>query len=412
MTYIYKNASYIIGLIIWLVYFILVYQFSSSAPFMDDYDLYLKSLINLKEANGFQEKLITLFAQHNEHRPFIPRIIALVDLKINGWLNLKILIIIGNIALFLTWLKLIQHLPIKEPMYKWLVSTGIIFIITGLQSTENIFWATGALQNYLTILSIVCSLSSLSKGNYWWGVIYFIFAISCSITGFILAPFIIIPIFIKKKFIKASCITVVISIIVFAYFYSYHPIQHSTKNHYTGFIPTIKYFFAFIGSSFSFYGINLPLAYLGGVSVFILSAYIIIKTKRRDFWWMICVFILVSAFIAVYSRSNLGVLQALSSRYRIFSELIFISLVAMFIINYSKYKKALSLGFFCLGLIFLVTQIYVLKPVVENNKKMLDTGMIVFVRIKNPAYLMYPAPPVAAERLIRAYEKHIYKPDL
>ncbi len=160
------------GFIPILLYFTWVSLFSVNVPQLDDFDAILTSVKKLHEAGSLSETTNILLGFHNEHRIAYTRGIAwLVSILSGGPVDLRILIILGNLALLgIGWL-----------LYKSFRRTGLYgiyflpipFLLFQMQFFENTFFAMAALQN----LSVWCwagwalwllVLSDTSGRRQWW----------------------------------------------------------------------------------------------------------------------------------------------------------------------------------------------------------------------------------------------------
>ena len=408
-----RQWAYIGGGLLWVIYFVFVYRYSTNVPFMDDYDVYLGSILNFRQAPGAWEKLQVLLAQHNEHRPLLPRLIALLVTGITGNCNMQVLILLGNLALFFTWLVLIKHIPFKNTWVYACVCWGMIFLLTGLQSIENTFWATGALQNYLSVFLSVCVLSALIQKKYMAGLVYTLLAILCSAAGFLLVPFVIGMAVWKRKYIISVFIICVFILVLYLYFHTYQTPPHTymfQHSAYTSMAYKVQYFFSFIGSGFLLKGKSLSWAYVWGVFLFIVSIIQMVKSRRIDAWTLLGIWVIINALAAAYSRGNMGPEQALTGRYRVYSILLLVVCGVRMIEHVPAFRKLAAMAFLAISKGSAAVQVKYLYPVVVDNKKYLDYSMAVFIGAQNPAFLIYPVPALAGDRLIKSAEAHIYTP--
>lgn len=401
-----------VPILVWIPYLIYVYKFSSGLPFNDDYDMFLGSLINFENAHGLENKLTVLFAQHMEHRPAFPRLVAWLLVKTTGNCNFKVLILIGNLMLMATTL----FISLANNKLKWLQSIllniAFILIVCGIQSKENIFWATGSVQNYSVIFFATAAIYSATKNKYTLSILLGTLGVCCSMSGFIIAPVIILIALYNKK-ITSSVVCLIVFALV-AILYSMHYKQPDLSSIpgvilQKELIVKIKYFFAFLGSFASIKTISVQQSLIAGTMLFSLTILLNLNYKTWDFWTFLSFFILVNALAGVNSRSELGVMQALSERYKIISEILFIcNMVKLF--NYKfKYKTWAIAAFLILSTGVFYAQYKYYQSFVIYNKETTKLGVVVFLLQQNPMLLKYPIPAAAAERLIKCEQMHIYK---
>jgi hypothetical protein len=402
--------------IVWLGNFLYVYFYSSAAPMMDDYDFYLGSLIQFNKTQEFYPKLLTLFSQHNEHRPFIPRCIGLLMVKLGEGVNFKTLILLGNLALLTLWIVLKKNIPVKNQWMAFIISVAIFFILIGVQSAENSFWATGALQNYSTILFCTLCIYFSYKGKTFISVLFALCAILCSMTGFLLFPFLLFFLFKDKKWVSMIIVLLCILVVSVLYFANYKTPLHSiifANSVHDNLNTKFKYFFVFIGSCFSWKNNSgITFSFWAGVVLLILFVVQNINYKKWDFWTYLGLFVILNALAASNSRSIMGLEQGLSERYRIISELFLIVCSLKTLKSFPNRNFITGYVFLIFSLFSFTVQIFYRQTHIVEQKKLLDTGLALFVIKMDPALLVYPIPALAGVTLLEAHERKIYKPTL
>ena len=81
-----------------LGYFLFLDKYAVNIPYLDDYTFF-DFLPKLFSEISFGEKVELFFEQHNEHRIFLNRVFAFLIYWLNGNLNYRVMIFIGNIFL-------------------------------------------------------------------------------------------------------------------------------------------------------------------------------------------------------------------------------------------------------------------------------------------------------------------------
>ena len=145
-------------------YWIHLFCYAANAPFIDDYDVILGSTNHFITTAGLLGKVGALWAQHNEHRLIIPRIIALLQYYILGHINFRHLTLIGNLF-WSTSLILIIREHRKRAQLPLLFYVPLSFLWFSLVHHENTFWAMAGLQNYGAIFFSVVALRCLLSGK-------------------------------------------------------------------------------------------------------------------------------------------------------------------------------------------------------------------------------------------------------
>jgi hypothetical protein len=145
-------------------YWIHLFCYAANAPFIDDYDVILGSTNHFITTAGLLGKVGALWAQHNEHRLIIPRIIALLQYYILGHINFRHLTLIGNLF-WSTSLILIIREHRKKTQLPLLFYVPLSFLWFSFVHYENTFWAMASLQNYGAVFFSVVALGYLQSGK-------------------------------------------------------------------------------------------------------------------------------------------------------------------------------------------------------------------------------------------------------
>lgn len=399
----------LISLLCWIPYFIYIYHNTSNIPFNDDYDLYLKSLLEFNDSNSVKEQIRILFSQHMEHRPAIPRIIAFFEWKLVGNLNFRALILLGNFFLYLHWVLFICTFKSPTKLQSLIYGLAIFFILTGLQSIENMIWATGSIQNYSFSLFTCLSLYFATKKKYAIGIIWWVLALFCNISAMVIAPVILIVMISQtnlRTFIGTALFMALICVIYFIEF------SFPAVDKFPGLIPDhslfnkMNYFLAFLGSSLTIGDVDILVSILAGIILLILLLFWNRKISNWNYLTAIAIVIVLFAFMGVLFRSVFGAHQALAERYRIYSEILVICVITQIMLS-GKFFKYIILALSIMQFIYLFN---FYNPKVKSRKTELEAGYIYLVFFKNPENIMHPSPAYAADKLIQSYEQGIFKP--
>ena len=125
---------------------------SVNIPDLDDFDAILKHL-----AAPLSDRLVDMFAPHNEHRIALTKLTADAILAVNGIFSFRWMILCGNLLLIaygFLWLKIFRagrrHLA---P-----IGIGILWLMLSLAHRENMLWAMTSIQNVAVMLFALLSL--------------------------------------------------------------------------------------------------------------------------------------------------------------------------------------------------------------------------------------------------------------
>lgn len=413
-TFIKHIDKILIFLLCWIPYFIYIYHSSSGIPFNDDYDMFLRSLIKVKEANGLNELISVIFSQHMEHRPAVPRLVAALVWKTYGSCDLKILMLIGNGMLFGIWV-IVTNVFSPESFFRkliWAITT--FFILASLQSMENQVWATGALQNYSFVFFTLLAIYFTWMGKPIIGIGFWLGSILCTITGFVVAP-LLLTIHLRNGNLKTWIISLfIVSVTSFLYFknLSFPPVEKlpGIIPHYS-LLSRVQYFLAFLGSTFTLGRSTLDLSLLFGALLGIITIYLNRRLLKWNLASMISIFVILVAVTGVLFRGVLGPHQALADRYKIYSQLLMICCL-FGILQFPRAKMAgmISVLFIVIFGMQFWFQYQFNHSKIIRRKEELNYGYIQLVTFKNPFGLTYPSSPEGASLMIRAYELKIFAP--
>ncbi|MBL0742211.1 hypothetical protein [Chryseolinea lacunae] len=307
----------------------LVIKYSVNAPDLDDYDAVLKF------ANGFvQEKSIvaktqSMFAQHNEHRIFLDRFFIVVNLVTIGTINFTGLALIGNLFMILMFL-LFARIFKEFVSTNWWLFFPVPLLTFSLESFENFVWAMASMQNVGVVLFAVASLYFLLRtreivvGDFVIAAILALLATYTSGNGMLTFIVAAIGMVSMKKPLKWILLWGAISVVgVVSYFYGYHsvgghpdPIATITERP----DQLISHFFVLLGCIADDLAISVFLGFVFSV-LFIFLILNGVHQRRAVLFFILCFFILSSCLVSL-TRGGFGVGQAMSMRYRLYSELI------------------------------------------------------------------------------------------
>lgn len=309
-------------------YFITIYKNAYNFPYEDDFNSALSFVADFAFSRlSFFEKLKLLFSQYNEHRIVFDRLVFLADYYLVGELNFRHLILIGNVSmLLLSWLffkTTLQSVPWQQRLFYLLPVAYSLFLFKYWDLST---WAMAALQNLYVVVFAMFGLYKLSqpgKSSFAWACIAALLAVYTSGNGlFCFFAGVLILVF-RKEYRRLTIWAAVGSIAVLLYFWGYrrppyHPdIADSLFNH-SG--RAIRYFFSLTGAMVHNHA---TLAMVFGAASLLISIVLVgylWYTKRLVNYLSLVgllVFLYLTCFSVMASRSGFGVEQAFSTRYGI-----------------------------------------------------------------------------------------------
>jgi len=369
-----------------IIYFYAVFKHTVNIPKWDDYGAILNFLTNASDANIFEKlKLITGF--HNEHRIFFVRLSSWLEYTFFGTVNFQHLAIWGSLGL-IGVLFIIYKFQSKIEGNLWYF-LPVPFLLFQLQYLELSLWSMASIQIIFTLLFAFTSLYLLSKEQ---GTKYFIAAVFFALlaafnsgNGIVVfvagAPIL----FYRPNAGKLIWIWIGFMMLTLLLYFNF-----GSKGGMISQLPIIlieqpllisNYFLLFLSSGLVKVFGNTFSQILTALFCLLLIYYVLKTTKGNKMnsqLVALSLFMIGTALIVAFRRGpELGVSQALSSRYKIHSLLFLISLYLLYLdylkANTRKYYIAV-ISFLCIGFyIWLLPKNY---QVMATHKAKLINGTI------------------------------------
>jgi hypothetical protein len=349
---------YLVYSIPFVVFFWAELRFDVNMPYWDDYDSVLNWLDRWRSTGSLLEKINLLFSQHNEHRIVFTRIVALLELHVIGKVNFTYLNFFGVLGLF--GLVLLLSIAAHRSGLKLIRVLAVPFFMLTFSQHELINFGMAAVTVYWAVLfSFVSfylistdeSYSSLIKG-----FVFSVFAAFTSAGGLIGFPTVFLY-YIANKNVRLSIVWAVLSVIIFwIYFvyFPYHQAYPSTLSHkyaYSHPVEYAKYFLMFLGglSGMQTFGMVAGIAFLCASTY----AIFLMKNLKKSWIFMVIIFVMATSASAGLSRIWLGLDQALSSRYTIFSAILTSVLYVAFSLGKKTKNYAGFLGYILAAVVYI-----------------------------------------------------------
>lgn len=321
-------------------FFFLIWQYAVNVPSWDDFDAILGYL-----STPWQERLTALFHQHNEHRIVMTRLIADLSNTMLGSVNFKAIALIGNGFLIGVLVLLARELRRDRGSVNYIpVVSAIVFLPL---AWLNMAWATTGVQNnaihFFAFLSIAVFFSSRKMSYRLIAIGSVLCATLTSASGLFVLPAILITLM-ARQFLPfpgytpddsrqtindLAVVFMGMLLVVPVYFIGYQPpagspsIMSSLANP----LRTIHYTMCFLGSILDD---RYAATIAGALAIVLLLTFTILKGYRKSpVLYSMVVYFFITAVMASLARSGFGVDQALSTRYRINSLLMFTALLVL-----------------------------------------------------------------------------------
>ncbi|MBB6004554.1 hypothetical protein [Arcicella rosea] len=339
-----SNIFWVLSAFTPVIFFFSIFnEYAINIPFLDDFTFY-STISTFYGKSDFWTKIALFFAQHNEHRILLDRIVAIIIYFFEGHLDYRLMMLIGN--LLLVGIVVVYFVIFFTLKLKFKYFVPIPFLVFHTQLFENSFWGMAAIQNYGVILLayILFYLISTNKRlHFYLSFLVAFLAIYSSGNGVLCLIVTLILLLLQNRIKYFILFSIYTLILIGGYFYEYN--SPSTKDYLDGIVVKDIIFghFVFIGSIADIYN-SSPLRYtftaIVGLTLFIGALLIIfrliIKSKlfsstkslnsTEIFLLGGVLFVFFTSIIVVVTRINYGMNSLLVSRYRLYSILFFINL--------------------------------------------------------------------------------------
>jgi len=297
------------------VYLASLARYSSSMPFWDDYDAVLGFLDFVR--NHPDQLWPTLTMQHNEHRLVFSRLLFLADYQLNGHLDMRHVIFLGNAG----WLACVAMLWLHARRSGIALAefAPVLIVLLAFSHRELMVWGMGSTQQYFQLAFSIASILLLTSGRWIFSLVLFVIAAFTGGGGLFLAPVIGGYHIVKRQWRALAVASAVILLTAYVYFIG---LPYVKPAHHPTFLDprrVIGYTLTFMGSAFQAKAACYVLA--------ILLLWSLGKNRRTLFTAMpafgwIAVYIFVTGLGGALARSNFGTDMARSSRYSEYSLLL------------------------------------------------------------------------------------------
>lgn len=398
-----KYIKYVIVFSPAFVYFFLILKYTVNVPAMDDYDAILRFLSNFRTTPGV-DKYYLLFHQQNEHRIVASKIFYVLYHKIFGIINIKHIIIIGNLQLLGSFIIFLYFIKKCLPANWFLVAFGASLCFFDISNWQNMYHAMSSIQNYGIVLLFLSSLLffSFDKKKYIAPAIFLqILCIYSSGNGLIGAVFLVaFNIFNRNKF---AAISSIIAFLIFAplYFYQYNTPPPPIGRMVTDVDKVTIYVFHMLSSHVYLQHETLPI--LVGIMLFVGFFFIAPLNKKLQFTKGTLPFVSLAGFfmativVTALFRSNLC--DYTPSRYLVYPHVLMAVFLVFLMLKFREEKHQQWIGMIsCLALL----SIYIFNFQDGKSDLVLEEK-----KLKDSKYY-YPSEESAKEAATRACELEIY----
>lgn len=406
----FKNAGVLFIAIVAIKYFIQLFIYTINVPINDDFAVILRFSNNYFSEESLFKKVELLTAFHAECRLIVTRLWIIVIHFFTGVVNIKTLIIIGNLCLPVIVFLFYKNMSGVKSRIAIVSCIALLFFQFGYYDATT--WATDALHYQYTILFVMLSLYLLSKQSITAQVAAMVTGLLAALTfgnGLLIFPLAILHTIVNRNYKLGVVWLMLATGFACTYFVGFSSGKAFTLHalhHY------FIYSCCFVGGAFQFmYRLELP--FMAGLVVWALFAWLTWKQYYRKNYvvYGLLLFVILSSLVAAQFRLHMGMAEAISNRYGIFSILaICASLVALteVIVEgrqvwFTRTALVFCATYYLLSAIFFFPEVPIRKQKLE--KYMAD------IKNNRPVIAVEPIVPEGADKTVReAIVKKLYRP--
>ncbi len=325
-----------------ILFYAILFREAVNIPYQDDYDDLLDFLNRIAELKGFTAKTsYFLAAQSNEYKLFFAHGLAWLQLELFGHVDIRVLCALGNGFILLLGLLLWKmFLPDRKDLTSRLAFfIPVSWLLFQLEYAGTLDWAMPSLQNLPVVFFSLGAIYFLVRPTRWaffGALVFLILAIASSGNGFLVIPIGVLILALAHQYARIASWLMVSAGCIAAYAYQYNVMSSQSRPDHSVFSTIIRtrphYALAFIGSAGGF----VPAAPILHAKVFfcfflglVLCLFFVYLAwrgyiRRNPLVAYCALFLLLTAAAVAGLRSDFGIGQSLSSRYRIYSALFLI----------------------------------------------------------------------------------------
>ncbi len=400
-----------------VLFYLLLQLHLVNIPYWDDYDSILAFMIHFVGLKGFSEKIfLLLFTQHNEYKIIFGNILFVLEYLVTGSINFIYLQIIGNLFVLLLLFSIykIFSYQMQKKYNRLIYFVPVPFFIFQLQYWNTLDWASSALQNITVIPFVILSLYYLSKKNtrdFYISCVFLILAVFSSGNGLFVIPLGLLMLFQTKQFHRMAPWTILSIILISMYFYNYS-FGTGRELSLDGYLKhfDVIYALSFLGSAASNNNYHIASILGGGFLVVFLAMIFMGVYKTNPALFYTVLFVIISALVVSMIRSKLGISESLSSRYRIYSDVLLVTTYIFMVTTYLDSRKMILFFACLLAIPFCIYSDLVNYPHLMQRYNQLENGVSSW---RMTGYgLTYPFEKRANALMYKAMKLKIYSPPI
>jgi hypothetical protein len=322
-------ASWLFVLLPPLVAYGILIRFFTSVPIIDDYPELFAFAIDFEKAPSLFAKLSLLFtAQIGPYKLILDHAFVGLQLLLFGHMNFPVMILVGNLMPLFIFVLLWKHV-VRDGKHRVLLLLPVSLLLFSLNYAETLDWAMIGLQHPAVILFALMSLYLLVKPqvkSFVAACLFGILASATSANGLLLWPVGLLYLLLHdRSVVKLIGWITAIAITAFAYFFRF---QSGSLGAHGSLVGKLAFLTMFCGGALE----NMhhrPVPYISVlIGIFVLACFVhAVRTRydRRDpFIFFSMIWLLFTAAVVANGRIAMGLQLSLSSRYKIFCDMLLI----------------------------------------------------------------------------------------
>lgn len=298
-------------------------------PLLDDYDAGLNFANHLITLPTLRARLLYFAAaQHSDYKLFFAHAFVWLELALTGHINFWFLSLLGNASVLLLaavlWRMFLPHAPLTRRLALFLPVTLLLFQY-GYVETLN--WPLPGLQTLPVLAFAVASLYLLQQPTALAGALATLtLAIASNANGFLIVIPGTLMLVLRRRWRALPLWLATTAAMAALYAYRYHPTPLAADAAHPGGLlhPHITYLLGFLGAAGRY--LTLPGAVLLGLALCLYFAFAAHRglLRHQPVVLYCLLFILLTGLGVAGLRAQDGLLQSVSSRYRMYSDLLLI----------------------------------------------------------------------------------------
>lgn len=313
------------------IFYFILFSNAVRIPILDDYDIILGTLNEMKHHHALFDKLLLIFTtEHNGYKLIFENAVVAAQFSMFGHARILQLVFLGNsfpVLIFVTVIAM-SRVTWEASPEKWILLTPVAWLIFQLQYASALDFASSSLQHLAVISFSLLFIYLLTKGSRWVfsaSCFVLILAVAASPNGFFAGAVGLLMLAQKRRWRRIGAIAATLGALIAVYCFRYTPlaVDSSSNPGNAGLIHVnLIYAISFLGASAARYLSIGPSLVLGIFLCAVFAFAVQRRYHRRNpaiFYSML--FIILNAVAVSGLRSDLGVAQSLASRYRTYSNL-------------------------------------------------------------------------------------------